>query len=198
LGPSHSFWNVLGPAQAPRYGSGPHGLRGGIDPASATTREPEGEGEGAARVARLVVILAEANRVATRCMRDFSRVRDSSGLSGIEALTLMAIAHAAKPPTVPQVGRSLGHPRQVIQRAVRVLEQAGLVESRPNPAHKRAALLVVTDGGRKLARGIDAEAAQVIAGLAEGLDLDLPALAALGDGLLALRQRMDDMTMTGE
>jgi DNA-binding MarR family transcriptional regulator len=72
------------------------------------------------------------------------------------------------------------------------------VASQPNPAHKRAALLVVTDGGRKLARGIDAEAAQIIAGLAEGLDLDLSALGALGDGLLALRRRMDEMTATGD
>jgi DNA-binding MarR family transcriptional regulator len=194
LGPSHSFWNVLGPAQAPRYGFGPHGLRGGIDPAEAAT----GDGEEASRVAELVTILAEANRIAIRCMRDFSRVREASGLSGIETLTLMAIAHAANPQTVPQVGRSLGHPRQVIQRAVRVLEQAELVASQPNPAHKRAALLVVTDGGRKLARGIDAEAAQIIAGLAEGLDLDLSALGALGDGLLALRRRMDEMTATGD
>jgi DNA-binding MarR family transcriptional regulator len=193
LGPSHSFWSVLGPVQAPRFGTGSRAQRGGIDPVPADATD-----DGPARVAEVVLILAEANRVATRCLRDFSRVREVSGLSGIEALTLMAIVHAASPPTVPQVGRLLGHPRQVIQRAVRVLEQRNLVELQPNPAHKRAALLVVTDLGRKLGRGIDAEAAQIVAGLADGLDIDLPSLGALSDGLLALRRQMDRISEQGD
>lgn len=188
VGPTHSFWGVLGPAEAPRFGTGTRASRGGVNPA----RSDEADSTAEARVAELVVILGEANRIAGRCLQIFSRIREGCGLSGIEVLTLIGIAHATKPPTVPQVGRSLGHPRQVIQRAVRVLEEEGLVQALPNPGHKRAALLIATDKGRELGRSIDAEAAQIIAGLGEGLDLDLAALTAMSEGLLTLRDRMDE------
>lgn len=189
MGPTHSFWNVLGPAQAPRFGTGSRQSRGGIDPARPAPVEDEHQ----ARVAELVLILGEANRVASRSRQIFSHLREASGLSGIETLTLMAIAHAAKPPTVPQVGRQVGHPRQVIQRAVRVLEEAGLVQPQPNPGHKRAALLIATAKGQKLGRDIDAQAAEVIADLSAGLDLGRTELAALGEGLIALRERMEQL-----
>jgi DNA-binding MarR family transcriptional regulator len=185
---------VLGPARAPKFGSGSHAARGGIDPGRSG---PDAGEERAARVAELVVILGEATRVATRCQQNFAQVREDSGLSGIEVLTLMAITHAVQPPTVPQVGRSLGHPRQVIQRAVRVLEQEGLVQALPNPGHKRAALLAATEKGRELGASIDGEAAEIIAGLADGLDLDLAALRTMSEGLLALRDRMDEPSRGG-
>jgi DNA-binding MarR family transcriptional regulator len=145
-----------------------------------------------AKVQELVAILGEATRVAGRCVQIFSRVRHDCDLSGIEVLTLIAITHAATPPTVPQIGRSLGHPRQVIQRAVRVLEVRGLVQPLPNPGHKRAALLVGTEEGRELGRAIDAQAAEIIADLADGLDLDVGMLGAISEGLLALRDRIDE------
>jgi DNA-binding MarR family transcriptional regulator len=189
LGPRHSFWSVLGPAQAPRFGAGSRSSRGGVNPAGS----PAAEG-GSARAAELIVILGEANRVAARCLQIFSRLREASGLSGLEVLTLMGISHAARPPTVPQVGRSLGHPRQVIQRAVRVLEEGGMVQMLPNPGHKRAALLVATEKGRELGRSIDAQAARIVGKLAEGLDLDLDVLSAISDGLLTLGDRIDEYT----
>lgn len=186
MGPRHSFWSVLGPAEAPKFGAGSRSSRGGVNPGGAS------EGDAQARVSELVVILGEANRIAGRCLQMFSRVREDCGLTGIEVLTLIGIAHAPTPPTVPQIGRSLGHPRQVIQRAVRVLEDEGLVQPLPNPGHKRAALLVATEKGRVLGQAIDAQAAQVIAGLAEGLDLDLGMLRAMSAGLLTLRDRIDE------
>jgi DNA-binding MarR family transcriptional regulator len=182
----HSFWSVLGPAEAPRFGSGAHASRGGIDPHGADAEDSE------ARVAELVVILGEINRVSGRCLQMFSRIREACDLTGIEVLTLIGIAHATTPPTVPQIGRSLGHPRQVIQRAVRVLEEKGLVQPLPNPGHKRAALLVATDRGHELGRAIDAQAAEVIGELADGLALDLGELSTMSRGLLALRDRIDE------
>jgi DNA-binding MarR family transcriptional regulator len=157
----------------------------------------DAEDEAPAKIAELIVILGEANRVASRCLQIFARLREASGLSGLEVLTLMGITHAATPPTVPQVGRSLGHPRQVIQRAVRVLEQRGLVQALPNPGHKRAALLIATDQGRELGRSIDEQAAEIIGKLADGPDLDLGLLSAMSEGLLTLRDRIDDYIGAG-
>ena len=187
MGPRHSFWSVLGPAEAPRFGSGSRAARGGVDPAVAASVE----GETQAKVAELLTILGESHRIGVRLLQMFAGVREEAGLSGIEVLTLIGVANASRPPTVPQMGRSLGHPRQVIQRAVRVLEEEGLVALEPNPGHKRAALLVATEKGRALGREIDAHCAQIIAGLTNGLELELTDLAVMSDGLLALRRRID-------
>lgn len=187
MGPRHSFWSVLGPAEAPKFGPGPQSARGGVNPSAANSSDDETQ----AKITELVTILGEAHRIGVRLLQMFASVREGSGLSGIEVLTLIGVAHATRPPTVPQMGRSLGHPRQVIQRAVRVLEEEGLVELRPNPGHKRAALLVATEKGRALGSTIDAQSAEIIADLIDGLDLDLADLATMSDGLLTLRRRID-------
>ena len=192
MGPRHSFWSVLGPAEAPKFAVGAQAPGGGGNLANSAANSNAAESEAQARATQLAVILGEANRIAGRCLLMFSRVREDCGLTGIEVLTLIGIAHAATPPTVPQIGRSLGHPRQVIQRAVRVLEDEGLVQPLPNPGHKRAALLVATERGRALGRAIDGQSAQVIAGLADDLDLDLGMLGAMSEGLLTLRDRIDE------
>jgi DNA-binding MarR family transcriptional regulator len=80
----------------------------------------------------------------------------------------------------------------VIQRAVRVLEERGLVRPLPNPGHKRAALLVATEDGRALGLALDAQAAEIFADLADGLELDMGVLGAMSEGLLALRDRIDE------
>jgi DNA-binding MarR family transcriptional regulator len=188
LGPRHSFWSVLGPAEAPSFGPGSRASRGGINPARSDVAENTAQ----AKVQELVLILGEANRVAGRCLQIFSRIRQDCDLTGIEVLTLIAIAQATTSPTVPQIGRSLSHPRQVIQRAVRVLEERGLVRPLPNPGHKRAALLEATEAGRALGLALDAQAAKIVSDLADSLELDMGVLGAMSDGLLALRDRIDE------
>jgi len=186
MGPKHSFWSVLGPAEAPKFGAGSRASRGGVNPASAAA-----EDETQAKVSELFTILGESHRLGVRLLQMFAQVREDSGLSGIEVLTLIGIARAARAPTVPQIGRSLGHPRQVIQRAVRVLEEEGLVELRPNPGHKRAALLFATEKGHALGGRVDGQSAEIVADLTRGLDLDLAELTAMSEGLVTLRRRID-------
>lgn len=98
----------------------------------------------------LIMVVDEAARFQGRVKRLFDEAQSRSGLSNLESLVLAAVTEADIPPTVPQIGRSLGHPRQVIQRAANELIAAGLVEKLPNPHHKRAALLKATDKGMKL------------------------------------------------
>lgn len=116
----------------------------------------------------------------------FSTLKDSVDLTGTEALTLYAVANSGKPVTVPQIGRTLGHARQVIQRAANALVQRGFLETRDNPAHKRAALLVATKAGREISLGFDTAARGMSESLAEGLDLDT--VAAAHEGLRQLRR----------
>ena len=75
----------------------------------------------------------------------FADVRGASHLTTLQKLVLSATFDSRVPPTVPQVGRNLGYPRQLIQRAVNELVDDGLIRTIPNPHHKRAVLLEPTD-----------------------------------------------------
>jgi DNA-binding MarR family transcriptional regulator len=77
------------------------------------------------------------------------------GLTGSQNLVLSAVVRAERPPTVPQIARSLGHSRQSVQRLADVLVDRGLVDTIENPDHKRARRLVPTTVGRTAHREAD-------------------------------------------
>ncbi|GAA4986847.1 MarR family transcriptional regulator [Kitasatospora paranensis] len=52
------------------------------------------------------------------------------------------------PMTVPQMGRAQSLSRQFVQRMVNDAAERHLVESIPNPAHRRSSLIRLTDDGR--------------------------------------------------
>jgi DNA-binding MarR family transcriptional regulator len=95
----------------------------------------------------LVRVMDEVIRLRSRLQTVFAGTRVGSGLSSLEMMVLTAVIEARKPPTVPQIGRSIGQHRQVIQRAANSLVEAGLLAISPNPDHKRAHLLRVTAKG---------------------------------------------------
>jgi DNA-binding MarR family transcriptional regulator len=102
---------------------------------------------------------------------------------------LNAVTGSPSPPTVPQIGRALGHPRQVIQRAANSLAEAGLIAALPNPDHKRAVLLLATENGRALKRQADARGQEIAARLLRSVD---PALVTTANELLeTLRLQLD-------
>ncbi|PKB14381.1 DNA-binding MarR family transcriptional regulator [Novosphingobium kunmingense] len=86
-------------------------------------------------------------RLQGRLRGAFAEVQHGTGLSQMEHTVLAAVAEARSAPTVPQIGRSLGHPRQVIQRAANALRAKGLILVTDNPDHKRAQLLSATSAG---------------------------------------------------
>lgn len=138
---------------------------------------------------KLIVLLDELARVRGRLQVSFRPAREQSGLSEMQMVVLSAVVGAGRPPTVPQIGRSLGHPRQVIQRAALELAGLGLIELIDNPDHKRARLLEATMAGRALHAKASKRALQLARGLTSGLD---PALIhRLTDGLRALRERLE-------
>ena len=137
-------------------------------------------------VAELTSLISEFFLLRGRLNGIFAEIREIADLSGVETLTLSAVISANKPVTVPQIGRSLGHARQVIQRAARVLEARGLLTTRENPGHKRAAFLVATEGGLELKRSFDSVAHEIIATLAQ--DVDRETVLTTRDGLNQLRR----------
>ena len=71
------------------------------------------------------------------------------GLSvGTRAVREILVEHG--PATVPAIGDRLDLARQGVQRHVNDLLRLGYVESRPNPAHRRSALIGLTRTGTEV------------------------------------------------
>ena len=120
----------------------------------------------------LVGLLDELIRVNGRLKAIFVGARRDEGLTDSEMAVLNAVVEADRPPTVPQIGRSFGQPRQIVQRAAASLITQGLIEARPNPDHKRAVLLVPTEAGTALKREIDGRADAIAAEIGTAVDHD--------------------------
>ncbi len=112
------------------------------------------------------------------------------GLTSARWQMLGAIVEAERPQPVAWLARDLGANRQNVQRIINDLERQGLVALEPNPHHRRAQLVVLTDKGR---RAFDA-----------AMDLQAPWVNSLSDGLsvkdiekvdrviAALRKKLED------
>ena len=71
------------------------------------------------------------------------------GLTSARWQILGAIVAAERPQPVAWLARDLGANRQNVQRIVNDLAADGLVAFEPNPHHRRAQLVVLTDRGRR-------------------------------------------------
>ena len=117
------------------------------------------------------------------------RLVSELGLTSARWEILGAIASAERPQPVAWLARDMGANRQNVQRIINDLARAGLVTFEPNPHHRRAQLVVLTDKGR---RAFDA-----------AMRLQIPWVNRLSEGLsvkdvetthrvmLALRDKLD-------
>ena len=144
----------------------------------------------------LVGLSDELIRLNGRMKALFAGARRSEGLGDSELSVLNAVVEADRPPTVPQIGRSFGQPRQIVQRAANSLMAAGLIEAVPNPDHKRAVLLRATEQGLAMKRGMDARADEVADSISAELDANAVRAATLA--LRAVRKQLEAQLRTGE
>ena len=137
----------------------------------------------------MIRLADELIRLNARLRSVFAGVTATTGLAPMELTVLTAVTEATTAPTVAQIGRGIGHPRQVIQRAANALVAGGLIETAPNPNHKRAPVLRATTSGRRLKARADALAFQSAdAALRE---LDAAQCERLVDELHDLRGRIE-------
>ena len=129
----------------------------------------------------MIPFLDVAHRLRGRLKELFADSHAESGLADMEMTVLTAVVEASRAPTVSQIGRSLGHPRQVVQRAANALLDKGLIAAAANPDHKRAPLLSSTEAGAAIKREADQRALLI----AESVLGDLsPALVVQATALL--------------
>jgi DNA-binding MarR family transcriptional regulator len=94
-----------------------------------------------------------------------------------------------EPLTVAGIARSMGITRQSVQRLADILADDGLVDYVPNPSHRRAKLVRVTEAGLAAVRRIDPAHAVAARRLADETGRD--DLARAVDALAALSAALD-------
>jgi len=95
-------------------------------------------------------IVLEAFRLNGRLLAAGERLVEPLGLSSARWQVLGAIHFAEAPQPVAWLARSMGLSRQGVQRIANELEKEGLVAFEPNPHHRRANLVVLTEQGREV------------------------------------------------
>ncbi|MEE2952347.1 MAG: MarR family transcriptional regulator [Pseudomonadota bacterium] len=71
------------------------------------------------------------------------------GLTSAWWQVLGALRYSPAPLPTASIARNMGLTRQAVQRSVDILADRGLVEFRPNPHHRRAKLVVLTEAGQE-------------------------------------------------
>lgn len=131
-----------------------------------------------ADAAALGAFIREIRATAARMSEIAESLYLETGLSP-SGRALLEMIEVAGPQTVPAIARRRDTSRQNIQVQVDALEEAGLVEMKPNPDHKRSVLVCLSEQGRLRFREIRAREAALIGRLAAGLDAqDLRSAAA--------------------
>jgi DNA-binding MarR family transcriptional regulator len=96
----------------------------------------------------LTGVILDLFRVNSLLVMRGDRLVAGLGLTSARWLVLGAIAYAERPEPVAWLARDLGGARQNVQRIVNDLHKEGFVAFKPNPHHRRAQLVVLTDKGR--------------------------------------------------
>ena len=118
-----------------------------------------------ARGAALYDVLRHVRPLVLNSARVVEAALRPEGLSvGTRAVLEVLAEHG--PATVPAIGDRLDLARQGVQRHVNDLLKLGYVESRPNPAHQRSVLIVLTGSGTEVIGRIRDDELRQLAALA--------------------------------
>jgi DNA-binding MarR family transcriptional regulator len=122
--------------------------------------------------AAVTEFVLEIFRLNGRLLVSGDRLVADVGLTSARWQVLGAIVLARSELPVAHIARNMGLARQSVQRVVNELVADGLVEFAPNPHHRRASLVRLTDAGMAAYRAATARQVPWADDLAAGLDLD--------------------------
>jgi len=146
----------------------------------STKRTPVGDA-----VTNLVLDLFRLNNL---LLTAGDRLVSELGLTSARWEILGAITYAQCPQPVAWLARDMGANRQNVQRIINDLHEAELVAFEPNPHHRRAQLVVLTDKGKQAFNAAMRLQAPWVNKLSEGLSVkDVETAHRV---MLAMRQRL--------
>ncbi len=111
------------------------------------------------------------------------------GLTSARWQILGAMASAERAQPVAWLARDMGANRQNVQRIINDLHKEGFVAFEPNPHHRRAQLVVLTQKGKQTFDAAMRLQAPWINGLSEGLSVN--DIQAFHRVIVALRQKLE-------
>src|SRR5262245_44984759 len=118
------------------------------------------------------------------------------GLTSARWQVLGAVVAAERAQPVAWIARDLGANRQNVQRIINDLHREGLVALAPNPHHRRAQLIMLTDKGRRSYDAAMELQAPWVNRLSEGVAVrDLETVHRV---IKALRERLEGNEEVGE
>ena len=97
----------------------------------------------------LTDLILDLFRLNSRMLAAGDRLVAGVGLTSARWQILGTIIAARRPQPVAWLARDMGANRQNVQRIANDLHEEGLVAFEPNPHHRRAQLVVLTDKGRR-------------------------------------------------
>ncbi|MCY1449316.1 MarR family protein [compost metagenome] len=94
-------------------------------------------------------LVLELFRASARMLTAGDRLVAETGLTSARWQLLGTIVNADRAQPVSWIARDMGANRQNVQRIVNDLVKDGMLEFQPNPHHRRAQLVVLTDAGKQ-------------------------------------------------
>jgi DNA-binding MarR family transcriptional regulator len=140
--------------------------------------------------AALTELILDLFRLNSRILTAGDRLVAGLGLTSARWQILGAVVAADRPQPVAWLARDLGANRQNVQRIANDLAGEGLVAFETNPHHRRAALVVLTDKGRKAYDAAMRLQGPWIDGLSDGLRVE--DLETTRKVMTALRRKLED------
>ncbi|MBG0823008.1 winged helix-turn-helix transcriptional regulator [Planomonospora sp. ID91781] len=139
---------------------------------------------------RLIEVFDLVGPLYRRAHRKVEQDAPIEGLSvGVRAVLNLLREHG--PMTVPQMGRAQALSRQFVQRTINDAAARHLVESVPNPAHRRSSLIRLTGEGRAAITAVIERERAVLRRI--GGDLTDAEIAACVRVLSRLLRHLDDV-----
>ena len=135
-------------------------------------------------------LVLEIFRASARLLTAGDRLVAELGLTSARWQLLGTIVYAERAQPVSWIARDMGANRQNVQRIVNDLVKDGLLEFQPNPHHRRAQLVVLTEAGREAFDLAMKLQTPWINELAEGLDI--AAIQTTHQVLNHLRNRLEE------
>ncbi len=120
----------------------------------------------------VTTLILDVFRLNGRLQLAGDRLVSELGLTSARWQILGAIAYSDRPESVAWHARTMGVHRQGVQRIINEMSKEGIVEFQPNPHHKRAHLVVLTQKGQVLYEAAIARQIPWVNELSEGLSPD--------------------------
>ncbi len=139
--------------------------------------------------AALTDLVLDVFRLNSRMLAAGDKLVADLGLTSARWQILGTIVAADRAQPVAWLARDMGGNRQNVQRIVNDLEREGFVEFQPNPHHRRAQLVLLTDKGKKALDAAMRLQARWANELTEGLRVE--DIATTRSVITALRKRLE-------